>query len=148
MRLDPESGPVHATAVALGGRGLLISGASGSGKSGLAMRLICLGAHLVADDRVILEREPEGLRMRAPKPILGMIEARGFGLLAVPTTEAAPVSLIVDLDAKPAARLPEPAAIDVRGALVPLIAGKEVPNLDAALILWLRHGWADRNTTA
>ena len=40
---------IHATTVAIGGRGVLISGPSGSGKSDLALRLIDRGAVLVAD---------------------------------------------------------------------------------------------------
>ena len=41
---------MHATTVALRGRGLLILGPSGSGKSTLALQLMAVGARLVADD--------------------------------------------------------------------------------------------------
>ena len=41
---------IHATCVAIEGRGVLIVGPSGSGKSDLALRLIDRGAALVADD--------------------------------------------------------------------------------------------------
>ncbi|MEO1532556.1 MAG: serine kinase, partial [Pseudomonadota bacterium] len=47
--------PLHASAVALGERGLLILGPSGAGKTRLALELVALGAELVADDRVIVE---------------------------------------------------------------------------------------------
>ena len=48
---------IHAGAVGIGGRGLLILGPSGAGKSALALALMGLGARLVADDRVILRVE-------------------------------------------------------------------------------------------
>ena len=58
---------VHASAVSLGGRGVLILGRSGAGKSGLALRLIALGAQLVSDDRVVLEPHgAAGLAARTP----------------------------------------------------------------------------------
>ena len=41
---------VHATAVAIEGEAVLLRGASGAGKSDLALRLIDGGARLVADD--------------------------------------------------------------------------------------------------
>ena len=44
MSREPETINLHASAVALDGRGALILGASGSGKSGLALRLMALGA--------------------------------------------------------------------------------------------------------
>ena len=43
---------IHATAVLLDGKGVVLRGPSGSGKSDLALRLIDEGAILIADDRV------------------------------------------------------------------------------------------------
>ena len=45
---------VHGTCVDLDGRGILLRGPSGSGKSDLALRLIDSGARLVADDQVVV----------------------------------------------------------------------------------------------
>ena len=42
---------VHATTIDIAGLGVLVMGASGSGKSDLALRLIAAGALLVADDQ-------------------------------------------------------------------------------------------------
>ena len=53
---------VHASCVARDGRAVLIRGASGSGKSGLALQLMALGAGLVADDRTRLWREGDIFR--------------------------------------------------------------------------------------
>ena len=92
------------TAVAIGGRALLIEGPPGSGKSSLALALIDRGATLIGDDGVSLQ--PQGSRlMVGPAPATeGLIELRGIGLFTLPTTRA-PASLILQLDVAPE-RLP------------------------------------------
>jgi len=93
---ESESLDLDGTAVALGDVALLLTGKSGSGKSDLALRLIDAGARLIADDRVALIRSGAGLRCGPPRnmpPALrGRIEARGFGIIPVPFTDA-PVPL-------------------------------------------------------
>ena len=49
-----SSETIHASCVAIDGRALLIEGASGDGKSDLALRLIDRGATLVSDDYTCL----------------------------------------------------------------------------------------------
>lgn len=130
----------HASAVAVGGRAVLIQGASGSGKSGLALRLIALGGVLVADDRVVVERRGARLAARAPGPLRGMIEARGVGLLRTAhVREDAEIALVVDLDFAPAARMPQLRVIDLLGLEVELIFGRGVPNLDAVLVFIMQN---------
>ena len=53
---------IHATCIALNNRGILLTGASGSGKSDLALRMILeKGAVLIADDRTDIRRgQPAG----------------------------------------------------------------------------------------
>ena len=51
-----SSETLHATTVSIGGRGVLIEGVSGAGKSDLALRLIDRGATLVSDDYSFLQR--------------------------------------------------------------------------------------------
>ena len=131
---------VHASAVAIGPRGILIRGASGAGKSGLALRLIALGAELVADDRVILTRRDGGVFASAPAPIRGLIEARGVGLLRTERPRAeAEIALVVDLDFAPAARMPQSRVIELLGIDVSLIFGKGVPNIDAVLVFFMQN---------
>src|SRR5580658_2542678 len=88
---------VHATAVAIGGRAVLLRGPSGSGKSDLALRLIDAGARLVADDRSELWRAGDAILVRSPATIAGLIEARGVGILTVDPLPTARLALIVDL---------------------------------------------------
>ncbi len=49
---------LHASCVSIAGKGVLLLGVSGSGKSDLALRLIDSGAILVADDRVDIASSP------------------------------------------------------------------------------------------
>ena len=110
---------VHATAVLVGAKAVLIRGASGAGKSRLALGLIdAVGtgglrfARLIADDRVILEAAHGRLVVRAPPPIAGLVEERGRGILACAYEDLAVVGLIVDLAAADAARMPEGRALE------------------------------------
>jgi serine kinase of HPr protein (carbohydrate metabolism regulator) len=106
--------------VAIGGRGVLIAGRSGAGKSDLAMRLIDRGAILVADDYAVLRRERERLVAAAPPAIAGKMELRGVGILTLPFLAQAPVALLVDLDLA-AERLPEPVSREYCGVAIPAI---------------------------
>lgn len=112
---------IHATCVALDGRGVVLRGPSGGGKSDLALRLIDGGARLVADDRVIVVPGPGGPVARAPAAIAGLIEVRGIGPLAVPAVDAVPVVLVCDLAPGPHERLPAPATTGDLGVALPLI---------------------------
>ena len=78
----------------------------GAGKSDLALRLIALGAELVADDRTDLAVLRARLVASAPKTIAGMLEVRGVGIVKIPRSRRAPISLVVELTRK-VARLPE-----------------------------------------
>lgn len=138
----PLSTIVHGSAVAFAGRGLLILGTSGSGKSALALSLVGRGGQLVADDRVCLERRGEGLIASAPPGISGLIEARGIGILRIPVVPEAPVALAVDLDRPAAARLPQRAAITLLGVGIELISGRDLPNLDLVLSIIVQDGCA------
>ena len=87
---------VHGTCVALKGRGVLLLGDSGAGKSDLALRLIHDGARLVADDRVVLTLKRGTLTASAPTSIAGLIEVRGLGIVKLPA-RSAPLMLVIQL---------------------------------------------------
>ncbi len=111
---------MHGSAVAIGGRGVLLLGASGSGKSDLALRLIDRGAVLIADDQVELVQRRGRLHACALATIHGKLEVRGIGLVDVDAV-AAPISLVVDLEGEPE-RLPEPGAMTIEDIRLPLVA--------------------------
>ena len=114
-----STGPIHATAVSIRGRGLLLMGPPGSGKSDLALRLIDRGAVLIADDRVVVERGVPAL-LSAPAAIAGQIELRGVGIVTMPHVDGVPAALAVRLD-DAAERMPQPMAFALGEATVPLI---------------------------
>jgi serine kinase of HPr protein (carbohydrate metabolism regulator) len=102
-QLQPAAGPrlsaetVHASTVAIGGRAVLISGPSGSGKSDLALRLLDRGFTLVSDDQTIVRRDGDRLIAAAPPNIAGKLEVRGIGIVEMERLDNVPVALIVEL---------------------------------------------------
>ncbi|PVM81167.1 HPr kinase/phosphorylase [Caulobacter radicis] len=90
-------------------RGVLIEGASGSGKSDLALRALEAGFRLVADDRVVTFVSEGRLYGRAPDPLKGLIEVRGFGIVPEPALPFAEITLLARCVDDPARieRLPQ-----------------------------------------
>lgn len=101
---------VHASCVALQGHAVLLMGASGAGKSDVALRLIDGGAVLVSDDQTKLHVDGKNLIATPPDSIAGLIEMRHAGLLRLPYEKSALVKLCIALypDSKELERLPEP----------------------------------------
>lgn len=63
--------PLHACAVEIGGRAVLIAGAAGAGKSTLAAELIARGARFVADDLSVVTVDENGeLRVPCGRPTM------------------------------------------------------------------------------
>jgi serine kinase of HPr protein (carbohydrate metabolism regulator) len=121
---------VHASAVLVGERAVLIRGPSGAGKSRLAFDLILAGrtgqiaaAVLVGDDRVFLDRREGRLMVRPARELAGLIEIHGLGIRRCDFRTEAMVGLVVDLCAPDAARLPPPTALSV------LISGVKIPRI-------------------
>ncbi len=129
---------LHGSAVSRNGHGVLIIGAAGAGKSGLAWQLLAYGADLVADDAVQVRRLGEELFLHCPNNINGLIEARHLGLVTVKSIDQAGLAIVVDLDKTAKRRLPEPQTVTISGVAVPLICGKNTPNLGA--IIWCLLG--------
>jgi HPr kinase/phosphorylase len=121
---------VHASAVLVGDRAVLIRGPSGAGKSRLAFDLILAGragqippAVLVGDDHVHLEMDQGQLVVRPARELAGLIEIRGLGIRRCDFAGEALVGLVVDLGAADAERLPpaEALAAQVHGVIIPRI---------------------------
>ena len=78
----PVESNIHASCIAIGGKGVLLLGGSGAGKSDLALRLIDDGAALVADDRTLLFVKNGALHAKAPPSIKGLLEKGKIEVLA------------------------------------------------------------------
>ena len=126
-----EGGPsVHASAVLVGERAVLIRGPSGAGKSRLAFELIMAGragvverAVLVGDDRVHLATVGNEIVVSAVQKLAGLMEIRGLGIRRCDFVEHATVGLVVDLAAEGAERLPTTESLftDIFGIKIPRI---------------------------
>jgi HPr kinase/phosphorylase len=120
---------VHASAVLIGARAVLIRGPSGAGKSRLAFDLIERGrsggagfTRLVGDDRVHLQAAGGRLLVRPADTLAGLIELRGVGILQRDHEASAVVGFVVDLAAADAERLPVPGETVVEGVALPRLA--------------------------
>ena len=82
----------QAGCIAVGGRGVLIEGPPGSGKTSLALMLIDRGAGLVGDDGIELTMRQGHLWASPPPHTAGQVEIRNVGIINLPSA-AAPVSL-------------------------------------------------------
>lgn len=112
---------IHASCVAIAGRGVLIAGPSGCGKSSLALQLLDRGAMLVTDDQTDLTAERGQLIASPPAAIAGMLEVRGVGIRRVPYRRSVALHLVVEAAApKDISRLPEPAVTTLEGIRLPL----------------------------
>ena len=123
---------VHASAVLVGARAVLIRGPSGAGKSRLALELIEAGragrlpfTQLVGDDRVHLESAGGRLLVRPADTLAGLIEVRGAGIFRFDYEPRAVVGLVVDLGAKDAERLPKNPQITLETVKLPRLAVAE-----------------------
>lgn len=114
---------VHGTVVRLSNKGILLIGPSTSGKSDLALRLIDVGAVLVADDQVRLAHEGSHLSAGPHERLAGLIEVRGIGILRVPFEDRTQLDLAVELepDHRPVEPLPEPETATWLGVNLPKI---------------------------
>jgi HPr kinase/phosphorylase len=146
------SATVHASAVLVGARAVLIRGPSGAGKSRLARELIEVGHHngfgfarLVGDDRVRLEAAGGRLLVRPAEALAGLLEVRGLGLVRLDHEPIAVVGLVVDLHAADAERLPPPdrQTTEISNIVLPRLA---VAAGAAALPAVLAHLMSDRLT--
>ena len=125
------SSTIHASAVLVGPKAVLIRGPANSGKSHLCWGLLEANAQgvlpfarLVADDRAHVEACAGRLLVRPADRLVGLLEIRGLGIRRLPCEPVAAVGLVVDLAAADAARHPEPEAgeTSIAGVIVPRLA--------------------------
>jgi len=143
----PAEETIHGTAVQVGTAGVLIRGASGSGKSALALQLIedaRADTFLVADDRVRVWADEGSLFASAPDGMGGVVEVRGIGLVRRPFRAAVGIRLVVDLlPIEECLRMPDVAermialgGVDVHRLAVPVGSPDGAVRIRVALEEW------------
>lgn len=115
-------------------------GASGAGKSALALELMARGAVLVSDDKTWVRAEDGQLIARAPDTIRGMIEARGLGILNADPLDRAALTLAIDLDKVETTRLPQRRKFCLSGQSLPLLHRVDHAHFPAAILQMLKAG--------
>ncbi len=117
---------IHATGIFFAGKGVMIKGPSGVGKSDLALRMMALGAELVGDDYVMVTGNNKGrLTMESAPNIAGKIEVRNVGILEVSFRPKAEIDLVLCLvtaeEAQHLERMPEQKKMTVEGIDIPCL---------------------------
>ncbi len=120
-----QSENIHATAILIGDRGILITGPSGSGKTTLALGLIdhfqrhAVFSRLVGDDQLLARGHTGRLVCRAPPSIAGLAEVPGLGPRPISFEPRCVIDLLVRLvPASEVARFQEEASELVAGCAI------------------------------
>jgi len=127
----PQAENIHGTALLIGDRGVLITGASGAGKTTLALTLIdhCrvrgLFARLISDDRVLVANHAGRLVCRVPATIAGLAEVPGFMPRPLPFEPGGVIDLNVRL-------VPKADMARFQDEILEPVAGCPVPRIDLA----------------
>lgn len=116
---DPEL--FQASAVAIGGRALIIEGPPGSGKSSLALALIDRGASLIGDDGLALIACDDRVYASPAPRIARLIEVRNLGLLDFAYVADVPVALVVRLDDSAPRHIETAETTRLAGIALPLV---------------------------
>lgn len=112
---------IHATCINLNSKGILILGASGSGKSDLALRLITMfSAKLVSDDRTDVQNVFGRLEASAPKTLEGLLEVRGVGIIKTEYIKKTNIDVAIELTTEKPERMPDAKKYEIEGIKIPL----------------------------
>ena len=131
---------MHATSVYINGKGIVIFGKSGSGKSKLAIKLIAFGAKLISDDQTQLELKKSRIILRKPVSTPNFIEARGIGLIEVPKVTSAELFCFIKITDIELERLPYEKQKNCFGKKIKMIEFNPKYNNESALFFGLRYG--------
>lgn len=139
---------LHATAVLIGDRGILIMGPSGVGKTTLALALLDhftgLGgfARLVSDDQIFVSVAGGRLVCNAPASIEGFAEVPGIGPQDIDFERSAVIDLCLELIEGETERFQEQASLTIESVSIPKIG---VPSRNVRAALQIVLSMANRN---
>lgn len=139
----------HACALQVNHTGLLIIGASGSGKTSLMMGLLeranveGFQHAFVADDRVYLSAKENALIAKAPENISGLIEIRGFGIVSKPFLDSCRMNLVIELaEDETIERMPDSLTHEIEGMRLPIL---KVPKRHESQSVRIIFAWLEEN---
>lgn len=140
----------HASVVQIDGKGIMIIGQSGSGKTSTALGLLETAkihrkdASLICDDQAHLFRENQQLIAKVPEQIAGQVEIRGFGIINHPYLEKSAISLVTELvDDEKIERMPEPDRFTIEGLNLPFL---KIPRRHEELAVRIVFAWLNENS--
>ena len=141
MKISKNNSKIlHASSVEIDGKGVVILGKSGSGKSNLAIKLISMGAKLISDDQTYFKLKDNKIIISKPKTTPNFIEARGIGLIKTPMVMSAKLFCFVNITNIELERLPYEEKKYCFGKKIKMVGFNPTYNNESALFLSLRYG--------
>ena len=134
---------IHASSIEISGKGVVILGKSGAGKSSLAIKLVSMGAKLISDDQTHFNLKEDKIIISKPESTPNLIEARGIGLIKAPFVKSATLFCFVKITDLELKRLPYTKKKYCFGKEIKMIEFNPTYNNESALFLGLRYGVKD-----
>jgi HPr kinase/phosphorylase len=147
MSPHPACHTLSGVMVSIQGRGVLIRGDSGMGKSSLGLALINEGHQLVADDVIEVTSEGDTLYAHCPNMLIGLLHTRELGTIDISTLfgatavlESSSIQYVVDLSNEPfSAELEgQQRAVDILGITLPSV---QLSTINPAPLTMRLHTW-------
>ena len=141
MKISQDNSKIiHASSVDINGKGVVILGKSGAGKSNLAIKLISMGAKLISDDQTHFKFKENKIIISKPETTPNFIEARGIGLIKVPFVVSSKLFCFVKITNLELNRLPNAKNKHCYGKKIKLMEFNPFYNNESALFMSIRYG--------
>ena len=141
MKISQDNSKIiHASSVDINGKGVVILGKSGAGKSNLAIKLISMGAKLISDDQTHFKFKENKIIISKPETTPNFIEARGIGLIKVPFVVSSKLFCFVKITNLELNRLPNAKNKYCFGKKIKLLEFNPFYNNESALFMSIRYG--------
>ena len=141
MKISQDNSKIiHASSVDINGKGVVILGKSGAGKSNLAIKLISMGAKLISDDKTHVKFKENKIIISKPETTPNFIEARGIGLIKVPFVVSSKLFCFVKITNLELNRLPNAKNKYCFGKKIKLMEFNPFYNNESALFMSIRYG--------